>query len=128
MSDLLSNDLHSFFLPLESLVYDPEVRRSRELCEPLFAEDFVEFGSNEVVYDKASIVEALVNGKPFDGEFIIEEFETKELAEGIELVTYRLKAVTSKGDIAVSSLRSTIYRRSEGRWQQVFHQVTKISI
>jgi len=102
------------------------VRRSRELCEPLFAEDFVEFGSNGVVYDKTSIVEALVTGKPFDGEFVIEEFEAKELADGLAMVTYRLKVVAPDGNLTATSLRSTIYRQADGVWQQIFHQATKL--
>jgi hypothetical protein len=120
--------LYESLLSLERKVCSPEVRRSRELCEPLFAEDFVEFGSIGVVYDKASIIEALVTGKPFDGEFVIEDFEAKELADGLVLVTYRLKAIATGGAVTAISLRSTIYRQSGAIWQQVFHQATKVVV
>ncbi len=124
----MSNDLHNLLLALETKVYTPEVRRSPELCAPLFADDFLEFGSNGKVFDKAGIVEVLVAEKPFSGKFVIEDFVVKSLAPDLALATYRLDMVTPDGDILRQSLRSTIYRLTDGTWQQIFHQGTKMEI
>jgi len=120
--------ISELLLALERQVYDPAVRRSPELSAPLFAEDFVEFGGNGQVFDKAGIVKVLAEGPPFAGKFVIAGFEVKSLAENVALATYRLEILTAEGMLQRQSLRSTLYRRNEGEWKQVFHQATPLGI
>ncbi len=122
----MSNDLQNLLLTLETQVYKPEIRRSAELSSALFAEDFVEFGGNGAIYDKAGIVAALVASPEMGGRPVIEEFAVRELSGEVALATYRLKLLDEAGNVTRQSLRSTIYKLIRGNWQQVFHQVTKV--
>jgi hypothetical protein len=117
-------DLHDILLTLERQVYDPAVRHSPAKSGQLFADDFVEFGSNGNVYNKAGILEALEHGRVPAGKLTIAGFEARELGESVALVTYRLEVLTPEGALERLSLRSTIYRRIDGVWKQVFHQAT----
>ena len=52
-------DLHHELEALERMLLDPEVRRSPERMSALLADDFVEFASSGVAYDKRVILEVL---------------------------------------------------------------------
>lgn len=121
-----ANALYGLLLSLESSVYDPEVRRSRELSAPLFAEDFVEFGGNGKIYNKASIVEALLVNSKLTGKPELANFEAKQLDDRYTLVTYRLRMLDDEGVVESESLRSTLYRLEGSVWKQLFHQATKL--
>jgi len=122
------NDTTQTLLVLESQVYLSEVRRSPELSAALFEEDFVEFGSNGQIFDRAEIVKVLAEGPPLAGKISLEDFAVKPLAEGLALATYRLEIRDEAGEVTRQSLRSTIYREEDGTWRQVFHQATMIPV
>ncbi len=111
-------------LPLEEQVYSPGSRHSAELLDSLFADEFLEFGSSGKVFDKKSVIEALVGETPSPGRFEINDFRVTRLAEGVYLATYRLDRLDEEGALKGRSLRSTIYKLIAGRWQQAFHQGT----
>ncbi|SQC56251.1 Uncharacterized protein conserved in bacteria [Listeria newyorkensis] len=54
-------------------------------------------------------------------EMALSDFEIQELAEDVVLATYRIFNVTQKQE----SLRSSIWKFKDARWQLVFHQGTK---
>lgn len=111
----LERELHD----LELQFMRPGVRSSRKSLEELLAEDFVEFGSAGDIYDRSSIVSALVLEAPV--AWSIASFQAKLLAGDVALVTY--SATKGGGE---SALRSSIWRRIDGRWRMVFHQGTRI--
>lgn len=113
-------------LPLESLVYSPTSRHDAAKLAEIFSDDFLEFGSSGKVFDKAGVIEALVNEPSIDGEFVITDFETRELGEGVVLATYRLDLRNWDGSLRRASLRASIYRQKEDGWEQVFHQGTNV--
>ncbi|MHC8316226.1 nuclear transport factor 2 family protein [Pseudomonas sp. LB3P31] len=88
---------------------------AQALCD-LIADDFAEFGASGGVWCKADVVEQLPD-QPFV-QRTIREFAVKPLSPDTALVTYRCHTDTS------SSLRSSIWRQRDGRWQMVFHQGT----
>lgn len=117
---------------LEQLLLDLEERllrpRSRTEVGQLLEEDFVEFGQSGQVYDREATLAALFDGARNLGRVSslpplrkITDFKAMLLTSGIAWVTYRL--VEPKPAAAVS-LRSSIWRQSEGRWRIVFHQGT----
>jgi len=107
---------------LEELMAKPEVRRSPEELARLLAEDFREFGSSGRVFDKGQIIDALQNQPPV--QLWLDEFHVESLAPDVALVTYRGNCRFSGSDQVSHSLRSSIWRNRDGRWEVVFHQGT----
>ncbi|MEO8505447.1 MAG: DUF4440 domain-containing protein [Acidobacteriota bacterium] len=97
--------------------------RSRTAGEPgaHIAAEFVEFGSSGRTHTRADVV-AWLAGPP-EEPFTLTEFRDRELAPDVVLVTYRAERRTSEGTVH-SSMRSSIWKWSESRWQMVFHQGT----
>jgi hypothetical protein len=103
------------FFELETALHKKQVRNSRAAVSELLAEEFIEFGSSGRTFNKSQIVEALEKDDS-DEQVAVEDFVSRELAPGVVLVTY----VTHK-----RTLRSSIWKLIDGRWQMVFHQGTK---
>jgi len=107
--------LEEELLGLEKRLLDPKERRERRALAELLDEDFVEHGSSGRVYTRAEILALPMEP---DRAFEFGPFRVKELAPGCALARYR---VLSDG---VWSLRCSVWRLREGRWQLVFHQGT----
>ena len=103
---------------LEESLLLPDVRKSGRLVE-LVADDFVEFGSSGRTYTKADLVAALQAEVPVTQT--TSDFRIAKLAPEIALLTYRIERHASP---PVYTLRSSIWRNRDGRWQMVFHQAT----
>jgi hypothetical protein len=120
MAGEIVTDNLAMFRILEERLHDPAVRRSADLAGALLDEDFVEFGSSGTIYGRAAILEAL--GQETDGAdspVSASDYALTWLSQDVALLTYRSK----RG--ARHSLRSSIWRHRDGRWQMVFHQGTK---
>jgi hypothetical protein len=107
---------------LEQQLLQPEVRGSAERLASLLAENFVEFGSSGRVFNKKQIVAALTKEAPMKRS--LSAFEATMLSAHVALVTYRATRRSSQGGEPVRTLRSSIWRRSNGEWKMVFHQGT----
>lgn len=107
---------------LEERLTQGWVRRSRDELEKLLAEEFVEFGSSGRIHDRASIVATLAT----QPEFAIElaDFRLATLAPDCALMTYVATVRRPAEGRSSRSLRSSIWRRTGGRWRVVFHQGT----
>lgn len=107
---------------LEESMAQPETRHSPELLARLLADDFREFGSSGRVFDKKQIIDALQEQPGL--QIWLEEFDMKRLAPDLALVTYRGNCrFVDSGKIS-RSLRSSIWRNRDGRWEVLFHQGT----
>jgi len=108
---------------LEESHLKPEVRSSAEAMAALLADDFVEFGSSGTIYaDKVKIVES-ISGAP-SARMSLSDFQAKLLAPDVVLTTYRAVRYDETGQPMKHSLRSSVWRRMDGRWQMAFHQGT----
>ena len=125
----MDNALESELLALEQALLDPEVRRSPERVGALLAEEFIEFASSGVAYDKARILEALQDEAIADDPVTrsLAHFEAVALGDGVALTRYRLLRRRSTQEAPTQSLRSSIWRRRDGRWQMAFHQGTLVA-
>jgi len=106
---------------LEELLLVPDVRKSTQLAE-LLADEFVEFGSSGRVYTKDDLVAALQAESPVTQT--TSEFKVATLAPDVALLTYRIRRHSQP---PVDTLRSSVWLRSKGQWQMVFHQATVTS-
>ena len=112
-------DLRRHLYDLEERLAGPAARISREEAEELLAEDFFEFGSSGRVVDREKVVSGIAMLSP--NAWSIANFELTLLAGDVALVTY-IATQSARG----STLRSSIWKRSGGRWRMAFHQGTKI--
>jgi hypothetical protein len=113
-TDLLEDHLRL----LEERLLQQEVRKSAEELMSLLADDFIEFGSSGNVYNKQQVTEGLLNETSI--QITLRDFKMKLLAPNVALATYR--AVKHKE--MKMSLRSSIWKLKDGKWQLVFHQGT----
>ncbi len=107
---------------LEEALTKPENRRSPEKLAGLLADDFREFGGSGRIFDKKQIIDALQQQPPV--EIWLDEFQVKCLAADVALVTYRGNYRLASSEKVSRSLRSSIWRYRDGRWEVVFHQGT----
>lgn len=114
--------LQERILELEEQLLRPEVRRSSQTLEALLGDEFIEFASDGTAYDKARVIAALHAESLYQRS--ITEFRLVALAEHLVHATYR---ITKRGDTSQEvtvSLRSSIWKERDGRWQLIFHQGT----
>jgi hypothetical protein len=110
---------------LEEELLKPEVRGSAERVGQLLADEFVEFGSSGLAYDKAQIIEALQQETANAAiRITLTEFAARRLAPEVFLVTYRTVRQGGPDTAPAARLRSSIWKVIDGRWQMVFHQGT----
>jgi hypothetical protein len=121
----IASDL-AFFRSLEQKLHRPEVRQSPDAVRDLLADEFVEFGSSGTVYDRASIIEALAAEPVAQAALIpdVHDFALRALSSEAVLVTYRSTRYRADGAPDRTTLRSSIWKLADGRWQMLFHQGT----
>lgn len=88
----------------------------------LIADDFIEFSLSGSIWDKRFVLEALGAAAPAPRS--VADFQVRLLAPSIALVTYRAHRAATGQRPAADSLRSSLWRLSDGRWQMTFHQAT----
>ncbi|MBC6133976.1 DUF4440 domain-containing protein [Listeria booriae] len=114
----MNQDLKALLQNQEEQLLRPEIRTSKGALSQLLAADFFEFGSSgRVLYREEEIDEAGIGVVDMQ----LSDFEIKPLAEDVVLATYRIFNVEQRQ----SSLRSSIWKFLNNRWQLVFHQGTK---
>lgn len=109
-------NLKEQLLQLEESHTRMEVRQSREKLDEILADEFFEIGSSGFMYDK---VECLETGVVLT-EMTLHNYEIYPLADGVVLATYFIIDKTRNRN----TLRSSIWKFIEGRWQLYFHQGT----
>lgn len=103
---------------LEGKLLQPEVRTSPEELTKLLADDFFEFGSSgNVWYRKDGIGDEGIGVV----KMTLSNFAIHPLSDDTVLTTYRIF-----NEISLQhTLRSSIWKCRDGRWQMFFHQGTK---
>ena len=101
---------------LEESHLHPDIRKSSEKLGHILADNFVEIGSSGRMFGKE---ECLADGVSPD-EMTIHDFAMRRLSEGIVLTTYQIMNKINNR----RTLRSSIWKQIDGRWQLYFHQGT----
>jgi hypothetical protein len=115
----MPDSLTTLLCDLENQLLQPEIRRSPKDIDRLLADEFVEFGSSGTIYRKQQCV-----GGMSQTQRSLSHFEAKLLAPGVALATYRVVKHDEPRPHMKYSLRSSIWKLIDGRWQMVFHQGT----
>jgi len=109
---------------LEEELLQPAVRKTASRVDALLADDFLEFGSSGRVFDKHDIIDILKSESP--ARRSLTDFRALPLGPGVVLTTYRATSYAPSGEQPIHSLRSSVWRLVDGRWQIVFHQGTRL--
>ena len=114
-------------IALEVGLLDPAVRSSAAQLADLLAADFVEFGSSGETYGKEEMIAQLLGESDKDPSIqrTGQDFEVRWLGEKSALLTYRIIR-TDEGK-TVKTLRASIWKYYDARWQLIFHQGTVIT-
>jgi hypothetical protein len=107
---------------LEERLLQPNVRKSAEEVSELLSHEFIEFGSSGRIFDKQQIIASL-QMEPTVRRSLV-DFKTWSLAPAVVLVTYRAVRQGTSDQQPIHSLRSSIWKLIDGRWQLLFHQGT----
>lgn len=119
---LLQEEQEQFFRRLEERLLQPFVRKSAKEIADMLADDFIEFGSSGGIFNKQQIIDALQQESAL--QISLTDFSARILAADVVLVNYRAIRHGVAENWKVPSLRSSIWKLIEGRWQIVFHQGT----
>ncbi|MCX6756118.1 MAG: DUF4440 domain-containing protein [Candidatus Nomurabacteria bacterium] len=117
-------DIEQKIYALEMSLLTPEVRSSAAKLDELLSDDFIEFGSSGLVYDKKHILERLPSNTD-SVVYKVEDFNVKILSEDCALATFKTEKIVN--DVLNStSLRSSIWKKESENWRMFFHQGTHI--
>jgi hypothetical protein len=116
------DDVRQNFLELEQSLLHPDVRKDRTQLQDLLAADFVEIASSGRVYDRQSVIEALLTEESV--RRIMTDFNVKLLGESAALVTYQSAQISAAGKTHRAAFRLSLWQFDNGRWRMTFHQGT----
>ncbi|MFC3165419.1 DUF4440 domain-containing protein [Ciceribacter thiooxidans] len=108
---------------LEEALHRPETRRSREAVGALLAEGFVEFGASGTVYDRAAVLDLLMQESGTEGELRTANYVLRPISNDAVLLTYETERSYRDGSRRCV-LRSSVWKHDGLRWQMLFHQGT----
>lgn len=109
---------------LERALLRAPTRHDPGFLAGVLGDEMIEFGKSGYVYDKSRILSALTasKGEPApDDRLEMTGIRVVQLAPEVVLLLYKL---TSKDGQAVPSLRSSVWKRTDGQWRLTFHQGT----
>ncbi len=109
---------------LELKLLDPKVRVSVDALDELLADEFIEYGSSGLVYGKQTILERLPSGPV--SAYTLYDFEIGVLSDFVIQAKYKTDRTNPDGS-KLKSLRSSIWKNINGKWQMVFHQGTPLN-
>lgn len=109
---------------LEAELQAPASRRDPTCLEALLDPTFQEFGTSGVVYDRLATLSALQSGSLDDQTIEMRQRTATAISEDVVLLTYQALKRDRLGAEVSRSLRSSLWRRTDGCWSMLFHQGT----
>lgn len=107
----------------ELALLDPAVRAVPARAAALLHPDFCEVGASGRRWERAEILDAMAGELSLAGEDVrVSDVRAVRLAEDVVHLTY---ATTTEER---TSLRSSLWRRVDGRWLLFFHQGTRAAL
>ena len=118
----MKDELKQEIRKLETELLRPDVRSNTGKVAELLADDFFEIGESGKRYTKKDVLEALKNEAEM--KFTIDNFAVVPFGPDVVLATYHVRKSMQETGSESRSRRSSLWKRSDGRWQMVFHQGT----
>lgn len=101
----------------ELTLLQPAVRSDVDAVDALLAPDFTEIGRSGRVWDRAGMLASIAGFESSTVAVDASEVSGRRVGDDLVLVTYSTPG----------ALRSSLWRRSDGRWRVVFHQATPVA-
>ncbi len=102
---------------LELSLLDPATRADPAAIDALLHPEFVEYGASGIVWTRQATIDELASAHA-SGPIEVLDLQGRLIDRDTVLLTFR----TRHGDRV--ALRSSLWVRSDGRWQVLFHQGT----
>ncbi len=118
----MHTSLKKKLVELELYLLKADVRVSVQDLNQLIHDDFLEFGGSGISFGKKEVLKQLPRKK--SPEFSATAFELRHLSCDVAQLVYRATMKKPGEFITRYSLRSSLWRKSQGRWQIIFHQGT----
>lgn len=115
------NELKEILYQLEVSLVNQDNRSSAEKLNELLADDFIEYGSSGSVYNKEITMSSLTSAP--SPTYKIYDFEVCCLSETFAQTRYKTDRINIDGT-KLTSLRSSIWKKTGKNWQMYFHQGT----
>jgi hypothetical protein len=108
---------------LEPLLHGTAWPTDRASLERRLAPEYWEVGASGRVYTREVVINEVAarNVDPMDASWVVSDFACAELSDDTYMVTYLLQ----QGDRPTQRL--TLWKRSAGTWQALYHQGTVIA-
>lgn len=119
--------LEKHIFELEKALLNSETRKSAEKINELLSEDFIEFTSSGNIYhyNKGDVFDEDNDSSEIKWE--IKDFTIEQLSNDCMLATYKVIKHSETRENMKYSLRSSIWKLSNGTWKMFFHQGTLTS-
>lgn len=110
---------------LEEELLEPRTRHDRARLLELLAEDFEEVGASGRVFGRDQVLALLMQEKPAEAdELSMEDVQVRQLGTDLVQLRYLSRRRSANGDRCAQ--RTSLWRRSEGKWQMLYHQGTLV--
>lgn len=111
-------------LQLEKELLKSEVRKSSQKINEILSDDFIEFCSSGNIYRYKNGDIFQEKDDELENNWRILDFEIKELSDDCLLALYKVIKLNEKDENKRSSIRSSIWKLQDGKWEMIFHQGT----
>lgn len=105
---------------LEEALWRSETRFNRTHMREVMSPDFFEFGQSGRVYDAEEVLS--VDTEDIEAALPLPNLKIRQISDDVFQVTY--DSVVNRGQDIEFAHRSSIWSRSEGKWELRFHQGT----
>lgn len=120
------NAIEQHLQKLEEQLLQAAFRKTPEKIAALLADEFIEIGKTGQIYNKQQVIESLAIEAPITQSLM--DFRVLALAPDVVLVTYKISQQKLSETNSIYSLRSSIWKLMDNRWQLVFHQGTLLTV
>ncbi|MEN9649457.1 MAG: hypothetical protein RL094_424 [Candidatus Parcubacteria bacterium] len=117
------NELKDTLYQLELSLVNQDNRSSAEKLNKLLADDFIEYGSSGLIYNKEITINSLTSAP--SPTYKIYDFEIISLSETFAQTRFKTDRINLDGT-RLTSLRSSIWKKTGNDWQMYFHQGTPV--
>lgn len=117
------NELKDTLYQLELSLVNQDNRSSAEKLNELLADDFIEYGSSGSIYNKEITISSLTSAP--SPTYTIYDFEIVQLSDTCAQTRFKTDRINLDGT-KLTSLRSSIWKKTNSKWQMFFHQGTPI--
>lgn len=108
---------------LEMNLLKSETRTSIEKLDELLSNDFIEYGSSGLIYNKTMILKRLP--KELSSSYTLSDFELIVLSENVVQTRFKTNRINLDNSKTIS-MRTSLWKKDNNRWQIFFHQGTQI--